>query len=233
MSQHIVEFKNVSKKYPGREALHNVSFTLPRGKVIGLIGPNGSGKSTALKLMAGLLRPNAGQVLVNGEIAGRPTQHQHMAFLSDREELYPFYTIGETLAFYKSVYGDFDLAKAEDMLKFLQLAPDQKVGGLSKGNYGRLKMVLTISRRVPLLLLDEPLSGLDPMVRQTIIQSIISYFDPEQTILLSTHEVSEIEPMLDMAMLIFNGQLVALEDVETIRETHQQHLVGWMSTAVR
>jgi ABC-2 type transport system ATP-binding protein len=232
MTRPIIEFKGVSKKYPGREALQNVSFTLPRGKVIGVIGPNGSGKSTALKLMAGLLRPNGGQVLVNGEIAGRHT-NRHTAFLSDREDLYSFYTIQETLDFYRSVYADFNLEKAEDMLKFLQLGAEQKVGSLSKGNLGRLKMVLAISRQVPVLLLDEPLAGLDPMVRQTIIQSIISYFDPEQTILLSTHEVSEVEPLLDMVMLVYNGKVLAVEDVETIRDTHQTNLVGWMSAAVR
>lgn len=232
MTRPIIEFKGVSKKYPGREALQNVSFTLPHGKVIGVIGPNGSGKSTALKLMAGLLRPNSGQVLVNGEIAGRHT-NRHAAFLSDREDLYSFYTIQETLDFYRSVYADFNREKAADMLKFLQLGLEQKVGSLSKGNLGRLKMVLAISRQVPLLLLDEPLAGLDPMVRQTIIQSIISYFDPEQTILLSTHEVSEVEPLLDMVMLVYNGKVLAVEDVETIRDTHQTNLVGWMSAAVR
>lgn len=232
MTDHIVQFQAVSKKYPGKTALQDISFTIPRGKVIGLIGPNGSGKSTALKLMSGLLSPTSGTVLVNGEPAGRHST-RHVAYLSDKADLYDFYNVRETFDFYRMIYADFDIEKAQEMARFLRLVGDQKVKSLSKGNLARLKMILAISRRVPLILMDEPLSGLDPMVRETIIRSIISFFNPEQTILLSTHEVSEIEPLLDMVMLIHSGRLVAFEETEAIREQHQQSLVHWMSEAVR
>lgn len=232
MTDHIVQFEGVGKNYPGKVALQNASFAIPRGKVIGLIGPNGSGKSTLLKLMAGLLAPSLGRVTVNGQVASRHT-NRHAAFLSDQEELYDFYTLEESLQFYRSIYGDFDVEKAREMLKFLDLKGEQKVENLSKGNMGRLKMVLAISRRVPLVIMDEPLSGLDPLVRQTIIQSIISFFDPKQTIVLSTHEVSEVEPLLDMVMLLHNGRVLAFEETEMIRERHQKNLVQWMGDVAR
>ncbi|MGD8189915.1 ABC transporter ATP-binding protein [Brevibacillus ginsengisoli] len=228
MSDVLVKFQHVSKKYRRQVALRDISFELPRGKIIGLIGTNGSGKSTTLKLMAGLIRPNSGTVMINGEVIKRRIPEQ-VSFLPDSDHLYPFYTVNQTIEFFSSIYRDFDKKKAVEMLAFMELPGDQLVKGLSKGNKGRLKIILALSRQVPLIVMDEPLSGLDPIVRSSIIKSLISFIDIEsQTVIMSTHEVAEIEPLLDMVVLIQNGELQMVQEVEQIRLTSNMSLVEWM-----
>ncbi|ABO50044.1 ABC transporter related protein [Desulforamulus reducens MI-1] len=228
MSEQIVEFKNVTKKYPRQVALDNVSFALPKGKIIGLVGPNGSGKSTILKLTAGLVHPNGGCITVNGQEAHRMIASQ-VAYLSELDTLYPFYTVAETIKFNAGLFADFDQKKAGEMLAYMQLDPDKKVKSLSKGNRGRLKIILALARRVPLILMDEPLSGLDPMVRDSIIRSLISYIDlSEQTLIMTTHEVAEVEPILDTVVAIQNGQVRGMVQVDDIRSNEGKGLVEWM-----
>lgn len=224
----IVQFENVSKKYYGEAALDDVSYELPSGKVIGLIGPNGSGKSTSLKLMAGLIRANKGKVTVCGKPANRRISEE-VAFLSELDAFYTFFTVQETINFYHEQYKDFDLKKAEAMLKFMQLKPDARVKDLSKGNRGRLKIVLCLSRQAKLILMDEPLAGLDPIVRDSIIQGLISFIDLEkQTVIMTTHEVAEIEPLLDMVVAIRDGHILKVEEIDNIREEYNISLVEWM-----
>ncbi|MEF2968569.1 ABC transporter ATP-binding protein [Paenibacillus sp. M1] len=228
MANAIVKFENVSKQYPRRCALQDVSFELPQGKIIGLIGANGSGKSTTLKLMAGLIRPSRGAVVINGVQMNRRHPEQ-VSFLPDHNYLYPFYTVMQTIEFFHGVYSDFDRDKAADMLAFMELSGDQPIKALSKGNMARLKIILALSRQVPLILMDEPLSGLDPIVRGSIIKSLISFVDIEhQTVVLSTHEVAEIEPLLDMAVLIHNGRIQSIQEVDEIRASGNMNLVEWM-----
>ncbi|RYD06977.1 hypothetical protein N752_01410 [Desulforamulus aquiferis] len=132
-----------------------------------------------------------------------------VSYLSELDVLYPFYTVKETIDFNAGLFADFDVAKAQEMLTFMQLDPDKKVKALSKGNRGRLKIILTLARKVPLILMDEPLSGLDPLVRDSIIKSLISYLDLEQqTVVMTTHEVTEVEPILDMVVAVQNGRYV-------------------------
>lgn len=224
----IIQFSNVYKSYPGQEAIRDANFTLPTGKVIGLVGPNGSGKSTTLKLIAGLIRPDKGEVLINGQKTNRRISST-VAYLSELDELYPFFTVAETIHFYNDMYSDFDLAKAEEIVAFMQLDKSKQVKKLSKGNRGRLKLVLTLARQVPLVLMDEPLSGLDPMVRDSIIKGLITYVDLDrQTVVLSTHELAEIEPLLDMVVAIKNGQVLKIDEVEKIRDEQNISLVEWM-----
>lgn len=228
MLQPIIEFQNVTKNYPGQEALRNISLTLPQGKIIGLVGPNGSGKSTLLKLTAGLVQPSQGSVIVNGQQANRRIAAQ-VAYLSELDVMYPFYTVAETIQFTAGMFPDFDQAKAQEMLQFMQLSQDKKVKSLSKGNRGRLKIILTLSRRVPLVLMDEPLSGLDPIVRDSIIRSLISYLDLEQqTVVITTHEVAEIEPILDTVVAIQDGQVQGMIEVDVLRSTQGKSLLEWM-----
>ncbi len=228
MSGHIVRFENVTKKYLSQVALNNISFELPRGKVIALVGPNGSGKSTILKLTAGLAQPSQGSVTVNGKTVNRRAAAE-VAYLSESETLYPFFSVEETIKYNAGLFADFDREKAREILSFMQLEPNKKVRHLSKGNRGRLKILLALSRQAPLILMDEPLAGLDPLVRDSIIKSMISYLDlREQTIFMSTHEVSEVEPVLDMVISLSEGQLMGMYEVENIREQHGLSLVDWM-----
>jgi ABC-2 type transport system ATP-binding protein len=232
MSNPIVEFHQVSKRYFHRKAVEDVSFALPRGKIIGLIGENGSGKSTLLKLMAGLIRPSSGHIQVNGKPVSRRISAD-VAFLSDAETLYPFYTVDETLRFYNGVYSDFDLEKAHQVADFMELDRSLRVKSLSKGTYGRLKIVLALARKAPLIVMDEPLSGLDPLVRASIIRGMISFVDLEtQTLVMSTHEVSEVEPVLDVAMMMSKGHLHGIVDLEAAQTQYETGLIGWMKDAV-
>lgn len=232
MSENIVEFKNVTKKYLGQVALKDVSFVLPRGKMVALVGPNGSGKSTMLKLMAGLVHPSQGAVIVNGKPAQRRIAGE-VAYLSELDVLYPFYTVEETIQFNAGLFEDFDLQRAREISSFMELEKDKKVKNLSKGNRGRLKILLALSRRAPIILMDEPLSGLDPLVRDSIIKSMISYLNlEEQTLIMSTHEVSEVEPLMDMVVAVWDGQIRGIDNVDNIREQHGLNLVEWMKQKV-
>lgn len=229
VSDAVIKFDRVSKRYRMRYALNDVSFELPRGQVIGLIGANGSGKSTTLKLMAGLIHPTDGQVHVFGKPATRRVG-SHISYMSDADALYGFYTAAEMMDFYQTMFSDFNLAKAHEMLDFMNLEPNRLIRELSKGNLGRLKLVLALSRQAPLILMDEPLSGLDPLVRQQILKGLISFIDlEEQTVLMSTHEVAEVEPLLDTVVLMSEGQVVDIQGVDQIRTEHHSVLVDWMT----
>lgn len=231
MNEPIVRFSNVTKKFPGLEAIKGVSFELQRGKIIGFVGPNGSGKSTILKLMAGLLQPDRGTVTIGGRKSERLSA-EHVVFMHETEQLYGFYKVREMIQYYESMYRDFDRQKADSMLEFLELDESKRISGLSKGNVMRVKLVLALSRRAPLILLDEPLSGLDPMVRESIIKGLISFLDmEEQTVVLTTHEIDEVEPLLDVVAALRDGKLYKLEEVDVIRSQYGQSLIEWMKHA--
>lgn len=232
MENAIVSFQDVSKRYQLKEAVQHLSFDLPAGKVIGFIGPNGSGKTTTFKLMTGLLRPNSGEVLFQNKRVNRSVA-EHMSYLSDTGAVYGFYTVRQIVKYYAGIYTDFNVGKATDMLEFMQLDGNQRVRALSKGNLGRLKIVLAVSRQAPLIVMDEPLSGLDPMVRESILKGLISFIDLDhQTVILSTHEVDEVEPILDMAVLLDRGELRAMDYTDQIRETFGESIVAWMKHAL-
>ena len=224
----MIELKNVTKKYLTQVALDDVSISLPQGKIIGIVGENGSGKSTTLKLMAGLIQPSKGKITVNGENVTRRISNQ-VAYLSELDAYYPFYTVQETIDFFASQFNDFDLDRSKEILGFMKLDPNKKVKELSKGNRGRLKILLVLSRKVPIILMDEPLSGLDPMVRDSIIKGLLSFVDIEkQTVIITTHEIREIEPLLDFVIPLKNGKILEITEVEEIRSVQQLSLVEWM-----
>lgn len=224
----MIQLENVSKRYLVKKALNNVNLQIETGHIIGLIGSNGSGKSTTLKLIAGLIRPSKGTVLVEGKLASRRICSK-VAYLSELDAYYSFFTVDQTIDFYAQTFSDFNREKAEEILQFMKLDRAQKVKDLSKGSRGRLKIVVTLARDVPFILMDEPLSGLDPMVRQSIIRGLLSFIDLErQTIILTTHELAEIEPLLDMVILLKDGTVVATERIEAIRDKEKLNLVDWM-----
>lgn len=224
----MIELSQVSKTYKKRSAIKNISLSLPLGKIIGIVGENGSGKSTLLKLMAGLSQPTSGSVTVNGETADRRIG-KLVSYLSENDSWYPFFTVREALAFQASQFSDFNLAKAEEIMKDMQLEPDMKVKDLSFGNRGRLKIVLTLAREVPYILMDEPLSGLDPLVRHSIVRGMISYVDLEsQTLIMTSHEITEIESILDCFIAIKDGTLIRMSDVEELHELEGLGITEWM-----
>lgn len=226
-SRTIVQFNEVTKRYRFRLAVQNLTFSVSSGKIVGLIGTNGSGKSTTLKLMAGLTRPSHGQIDVCGQRADRRISGS-VSYMSDTAVIYPFYTVGEMIHFYHEMFRDFDLKQAMEMVEFMELTPEQKTGELSKGNFGRLKLILALSRKSPLILMDEPLSGLDPLARAAILKALLSYVDLSyQTLIMSTHEVTEIEPLLDTAILMSDSRLVEVQEVDALR-AQGMTLLDWM-----
>lgn len=228
MTESLVKMENISKKYKFSYALKSVNLTIPKGGIIGLIGANGSGKSTLLKLIAGLIRPSSGDLFVLGQKTSRLTS-THVAFSSDEQSIYDFFTVDEALIFSNSVFPDFDLSRAKEMLHELRLEPEKRVKQLSKGNKGKLKIIITLARDVPLMLLDEPLSGLDPLVREDILKILARYVElQEKTLMISTHEVSEVEPLLDHVLFLKEGELHLAANVEELRAERGQSVLETM-----
>ncbi|AMK71520.1 MULTISPECIES: ABC transporter ATP-binding protein [Bacillus] len=225
-----IKLEHVSKKYGRHTAVNDVSITLSSGRIYGLIGPNGSGKSTTLKMMAGLLFPTSGFVKVDEEQVTREMVRQ-TAYLTELDMFYPHFTVKDMVNFYQSQFPDFQTEQAYKLLNEMQLNPEKKIKKLSKGNRGRLKIVLALARRADVIVLDEPFSGLDPMVRDSIVNSLVSYIDFEQQIVvIATHEIDEIETLLDEVIILANGEKVAQREVEDIREQEGMSVLQWFKS---
>ncbi|MGQ8969030.1 ABC transporter ATP-binding protein [Bacillus subtilis] len=225
-----IKLEHVSKKYGRHTAVNDVSITLSSGRIYGLIGPNGSGKSTTLKMMAGLLFPTSGFVKVDEEQVTREMVRQ-TAYLTELDMFYPHFTVKDMVNFYQSQFPDFQTEQAYKLLNEMQLNPEKKIKKLSKGNRGRLKIVLALARRTDVIVLDEPFSGLDPMVRDSIVNSLVSYIDFEQQIVvIATHEIDEIETLLDEVIILANGEKVAQREVEDIREQEGMSVLQWFKS---
>lgn len=214
---YMIELKEIHKRYLLKHAISGVDLQIRKGSIVGLLGPNGSGKSTLLKMMAGLIYPSSGSILVNGREPDVRNK-QHVAYLPEIDNLYNWMTVKETLRFISGFYEDWQADKAAEMLVTMELDENQKVRNLSKGLRARLKLVAALSRNVPLVLLDEPFSGIDPSSRAKIIRSIINEFQSEdQTIILSTHSVNESEPMFDDVIFLHQGRVKIFDSTENLR----------------
>jgi ABC-2 type transport system ATP-binding protein len=222
----MIQFERVTKKFGSVTALEDVSLSLEKGKIIGVLGANGSGKSTFLKLIAGLVFPTKGKVLVDGMEVTRNISSK-VAYLSELDVYYDGFTVQNMLEFYASQFNDFRTEKAYDILEFMEIQPDKKLRQLSKGGRGRTKIAFALAREAPILLMDEPLSGLDPMVRESIVKGLISFVDLErQTIVMTTHEIDEVEPLLDEAIFLRDGKVVEHVHVDELRETNSDSVVN-------
>src|SRR5699024_9840880 len=144
---------------------------------------------------------------------------------------YPYFTVIELVHYYKSQFADFDQGKALEIISFMKLDHNQKIKHLSKGSKNRLKIAVTLGRRAPYVVLDEPFTGLDPMVRKAIMSSIIKFVDLEkQTVIIATHEVNELEPILDEVLLLKKGTVIAHKSIDNIREAYEMNIVQWMES---
>lgn len=215
-----VEITNLNKKYPGVEALKGININFPAGKITGLIGPNGSGKSTMLKSIVGLVSPTTGEIKVFGERPDRKTKEK-IAFLPELNYFYKGMSISRVIDLYDNQFKTFDRNKAVEIMDFMNLKPEMRVKNLSKGMVGRLKLVLTMARQVPLIIMDEPLSGIDPKSRSSILEGLISEYDAEnQTIILSTHEVLEAEKFFDYVVFLEMGDIKLQGNADDLRAEH-------------
>lgn len=228
-----IKLNHLTKKYGSDYALRDVSLQFETGKIYGLLGENGSGKSTTLKIMTGLVYPSEGEVTVLGEKVSRRSCDK-VAYLTELDMFYDNFTVLKMIDFYNSQFEDFNYIKALQLMEEMNLAPDKKIKQLSKGNRGRLKLVLTLSREVPVVLLDEPFSGLDPLVRDAIVKSLLSYINFEkQTVIITTHEIDEIEPLLDEVIAIYNGSIIGHANVEQLREEQGSSVLEWFKTTIQ
>ncbi|MCR2822165.1 ABC transporter ATP-binding protein [Lederbergia panacisoli] len=227
-----IQFNQVTKKYGSEKALDHVTLQFHSGKIYGLLGPNGSGKSTTLKLIAGLVYPNSGKVTVQDEEVTRRISRK-VAYLTELDMFYDSFTVNKMVHFYDTQFPDFNADKAAKLLLEMKLDGKKKIKQLSKGNRGRLKLVLTLAREAPIVLLDEPFSGLDAMVRDSIIKSLLTYIDfEEQTVIIATHEIDEIEPIMDEVIAIYNGHIIGHENVEKLREELGLSVLEWFKSTM-
>lgn len=212
-----VQVQDLVKVFGRTRALDGVTLTIPEGTIVGLVGPNGSGKSTLLKSMIGLVKPTSGQVLVGGERPSVRTKAK-TAYLPEKDHLYSWMSVGELLAYVRNFYDDWDEDKAKSLLDFMGLEDEAKVGRLSKGMRARLKIILAMARNAELVLLDEPLSGIDPPSRSRIVEAIISqYRVGAQTIIISTHEIIESESIFERVVFLREGQVALDGEAEALR----------------
>lgn len=228
----MIEFAHVSKRFGNVQALDGINIIIPRGKIVGLFGPNGAGKSTSLKMMAGLNWPDSGEVRVDGKL---PRQMRDLtAFLPEIDYLYSWWTIKDAASFIRVFYPDWDENKYRELLKFLNLSEDMKISKISKGQRAKAKLLLTVSRQAPYLLMDEPLSGIDILTREEIINTLIrDYRAGEQTIVISTHEIKEVESLVDEVIFINQGQVQLAGNADDLRVQKGLSLVEIMKEEFR
>ena len=221
----ILSTKNLTKTYGKKIALSQINMEIPRGRIIGLLGPNGSGKSTFIKLAAGLLVPTDGEITIAGEALGVETKAK-VSYLSERTYLNDWMRVSEIIAFFEDFYDDFNRIKAENMLKDLNINPDDRLKTMSKGTKEKVQLILVMSRQAQLYLLDEPIGGVDPAARDYILNTIITNYKEDAAVIISTHLIADIEQILDDIIFINQGELVLSSSVDEIRETHNKSVDG-------
>ncbi len=217
----ILRCENLSKSYGREMALCDFNLTLESGKIVGLLGPNGSGKTTLIKIINGLLTPTKGSVYIEGEKPGVSTKKK-VAYLPDNIYLNSWMTVLQIVEYFRDFYDDFRAELAYEMLSRLGISPKKKLKTLSKGNKEKVCLILVMSRNAKLYVLDEPIAGVDPAARDYVIETIINNYNPDATVLISTHLISDIEEVLDEAIFIRNGYLVLHKTIDEIREEHDK-----------
>ena len=214
----LVEIHNLTKSYDKRkEAQHDLTLTLPRGRIVGLLGPNGSGKTTLIKLLNGLLVPDGGEILIDGEKPG-PSTKAKVSYLPERTYLKNGATIRELLSYFQDFYEDFRTDRAREMLAALRIEENARIRALSKGTREKVQLILVMSRDASLYILDEPIAGVDPAARDYILRTIITNYNENATVLISTHLITDIENILDEVVFMKEGRLLLQTSVEEIRE---------------
>ncbi|HPU22455.1 MAG TPA: ABC transporter ATP-binding protein [Thermoclostridium caenicola] len=213
----ILECKGLTKSYGGKKALSDVNLTIERGRIVGLLGPNGSGKTTLIKLANALLTPTSGEIRIAGMKPGTGTK-KIVSYLPERNYLNDWMRVHDIIGLFRDFYGDFRPDKAYDMLKRLNINPNDKLKTMSKGTKEKVQLILVMSREAELYLLDEPIGGVDPAARDYILETIISNYNPNATIIISTHLIADVEKVLDHAIFIRDGQVVLSSSVDAIRE---------------
>lgn len=228
----MIEVKNVSKKYKKLKALDNMSFTIKEGKITCILGINGVGKSTILKAIAGLVKIDSGEILIDGETINYNTYNK-LSFVPDIDSHFPQLTIKESFEFMEEFYKNWDKEKAYEMLELFNLSDDRLICSLSKGNKARVKIILGFAQNAKYTLLDEPFSGIDIFKREEFIGAMAKYMNDDQSIVITTHEISEIEMIVDDVIVIDNGKTAFEFNAEETREIEGKSIIDKMREVYR
>ena len=215
----ILPYTHVIKQFGSMYALSDVSLTIEPGHIIGLLGPNGSGKTTLIKLACGLLVPSSGSLTVCGGPVG-PESKARISYLPDKNYLSQWMKVSQIIDLFHDFYDNFDRNKAYEMLKRLNINPTQKLKTLSKGTREKVQLILVMSRNADLYLLDEPIGGVDPAARDYILQTILTNYNENGSILISTHLIADVEQVLDQIIFLKNGVVTLQSSVDGIREQY-------------
>lgn len=216
----VVKFEEATKYYGSTCALNKCNFTIPSGKIIGLLGPNGSGKSTIIKLCSGLIPLTSGKITVDDLPIGIESKKK-ISYLPERTFFDTSKTINYYIKLFKDFYDDFDENKALSQLSKFDINPKSRISTLSKGNREKVQLILVMSRNAELYILDEPISGVDPLSRDIILDIIMDNFNPESTLLISTHLIQDIERLLDEVIFIARGKIILQEEADKLREEYE------------
>ena len=217
MEQYVMECRGLTKTYGKKTALDGVSLNIKTGKIIGLLGPNGSGKTTLIKLANGLLAPTGGEICIDGHRPGVHTKSV-VSYLLDRMYFADWMRAEDLLHFFEDFYEDFDREKARKMMDELGVSTKDRIKTMSKGTKEKVQLVLAMSRRAKLYLLDEPIGGVDPAAREFILRTILTNYSQEASLIISTHLITDIEKVLDEVIFLQGGRVVRQESVDVIRE---------------
>jgi ABC-2 type transport system ATP-binding protein len=217
----ILKADQLTKRYGGLFALDHVDLSLERGRIVGLLGPNGSGKTTLLKIAAGLLSPSEGELTIDGEMPGKSTKRV-VAYLPDRPVCSKSIRVRDLVKKLDDFFDDFDREQALQLLSEMDIDLDKRFKELSKGTIDKVQIVLTMSRKAALYLLDEPIGGVDPAARELIIKTIINNYNPEATVVIATHLIADVEPVLDDVVFLKQGHIVLHQDVDGLRAEREK-----------
>ncbi len=220
----ILEIKNLKKTYGKKNVLDGINLKLEKGKILGLMGPNGSGKTTLLKCIMGLIKANDGEILIDGKKVGVETK-KIISYLPDAYHLYDNLTIEDTVNLYKDFYDDFNMRVCKELFEFMKIPKEGYSDKLSKGMKERLLLALTLSRDTKLYILDEPIEGVDPIAKDMILSAIIKTVDIGRTIIITTHQIGDLENLFDRAAFIQRGQILLEEEAEDLRDKHKKKMV--------
>lgn len=219
-----ISVSNLVKEFEvGNKILNGLTFQVDTGERVGLLGPNGCGKSTTIKLAAGLLQPTAGQVLIDGQQPGLYSKSV-LSYLPERSYLNGWMRIRQMLDFFGDFYADFDRQRAEQMLQELNIDPAARLRTLSKGNKEKVQLVLVMSRRAKLYILDEPIGGVDPAARDYILRTILSSYAEDSSILITTHLIQDVETIFDDVLFLSNGRILLGGPVDQVRDENQKSI---------
>jgi ABC-2 type transport system ATP-binding protein len=215
----LLELRGLSYRYGKKAALQNVTLSVEPGRFVGLLGPNGSGKTTLIKILAGLLPAPQGMAAIGGYRPGLETKRL-VSYLPDRRNLPDWLNVRDAAALYADFFADFDRDRALALIDTLNLPHKAAIRTLSKGMAEKLQLALTVSRRAKLYVLDEPIAGVDPAARDLIISTILNNYDPEASVIMSTHLIGDVEPIFDDVIFLNDGEVHTFDSADNLRETH-------------